>query len=97
MIDNIRKEFYNLFMQKIIESIKVPFRKNFFIGILDMIFRIFSLALWLWVVKVLIMFVVDAVSGDYLASERAWWFAYSAMTFVMATLLAYVAVYDREY
>lgn len=97
MIDKLHKDFYNLLMQKIIDSIKVPFRKNFFIGILDIIFRIFSLALWLWIVKVLFVFVWDAaVSGEYLAAERSWWFAYSAMTFVMASLLAYVAVYDRQ-
>ncbi|MDR0953345.1 MAG: hypothetical protein LBM71_04075 [Elusimicrobiota bacterium] len=83
-------------MEKILNSFKVSFRKGPIIGILDMLFRLFSLVLWLLLVKLLFSFVWEAIFFESVLSEKMWWLCYSAMIFVMATVLAYTAVWDRH-
>jgi hypothetical protein len=83
-------------MKKIKASLKVSFKKGLFIGLLDLVFRVVSLALWLWTVKVLGGFVMYALFDEYMPAARTWWLVYSALMFLTATTLAYTAVYDRE-
>ena len=83
-------------MSKFLNSFKVSFRKGIFIGLLDVIFRLVITFIWLIVVKVLISFVWEAVTLPQLTGQRLWWLAYSLLTFLIVSILAYSAVIDRE-
>lgn len=87
-------------MQNILSKIRISISKSFdkglFIGIADIVFRAFSLIVWLFVVWLLCSFVWEAIFDVKITSERIWWILYSLMCFVVITLLAYTAVYDRE-
>ncbi len=83
-------------MQKIIESLKVPFRRGKFIGTLDILFRLLALTLYLWFVKTLCLFAWDAVFNTPIPAARAWWLLYCVLSLGVATILAYTAIYDRE-
>ncbi|MBQ3933704.1 MAG: hypothetical protein II726_00770, partial [Elusimicrobiaceae bacterium] len=77
-------------------SFRASFRNGMFYGVLDIIFRLISLILWILTVKLLLTFMWEAVFVLKINSERIWWLVYSSMSLVMVTLLAYTAVYDRE-
>lgn len=77
-------------------SLKAPFKKGIIVGSLDFIFRIFALVIWLMTAKILFFFAWDAIFAEPVWSEKIWWLTYSCMTFVMVTVLAYTAVWDRE-
>jgi hypothetical protein len=79
-----------------VHSLKAPFRKGIFIGVLDLLFRVFALALWLLTVKLLFSFIYDALFIEIIWANKLWWLAYSAMMLVMSTILAYVAIWDRN-
>lgn len=87
-------------MKTILNSIKksfsASFRKGVVYGILDILFRIFALFLWLITVKILLAFIWDAIFTININADRIWWIIYSSMSLIMVTLLAYTAVYDRE-
>ena len=83
-------------MEKIINSFRASFRKGIIIGLLDLVFRIVSLVLWLLTVKLLLTFVYEALFLEPMFSETVWWCVYSMLMFVTVTALAYEAVWDRE-
>lgn len=77
-------------------SFRASFRNGIFYGLLDILFRLVALCLWILTVKLLITFMWEAVFVIKVNSERIWWLVYSSMSLVMVTLLAYTAVWDRE-
>jgi len=83
-------------LNNISNSFRASFRKGTFYGILDILFRVLALCLWVITVKLLLTFMWEAVFVIKINSERIWWFVYSSMSLVMVTLLAYTAVCDRE-
>ena len=83
-------------MSKFINSIKVSFKKSIFIGILDVLFRLAVAFMWLVIVRLLIMFVWEAITLPQLTGQRLWWIAYSALAFIIVSVLGYSAVIDRE-
>ena len=83
-------------LNNIINSFRASFRNGTLYGVLDILFRLVALCLWVLTVKLLLTFMWDAVFVLKINSERIWWFVYSSMSLVMVTLLAYTAVYDRE-
>ena len=83
-------------LSNICNSFRASFRKGVLYGILDLLFRVLALCLWILTVKLLLTFMWEAVFVIKINSERLWWFVYSSMLLVMVTLLAYTAVYDRE-
>lgn len=83
-------------MSKFLNSFKVSFSKGILVGILDVIFRIVIALVWIFVVKLLITFVWEAITLPQLTGQRLWWIAYSALAFVIVSVLGYVAVIDRE-
>ena len=99
-IDISQIPLYNLTMKKILDNIVYSFRASFkngiFLGVLDILFRIVALCLWILTVKLLLTFMWEAVFVLKINSERIWWLVYSSMSLVMVTLLAYTAVWDRE-
>ena len=80
----------------LISSFRASFRNGIFYGVLDILFRLVALCLWVLTVKLLLTFMWEAVFELKVNSERVWWFVYSSMSLVMVSLLAYTAVYDRE-
>lgn len=80
----------------LIYSFRASFRNGIFYGVLDILFRLVALCLWVLTVKLLLTFMWDAVFELKVNSERIWWLVYSSMSLVMVSLLAYTAVYDRE-
>ena len=87
-------------MKTILDNIKDSFRASFrngkLYGVLDIIFRLVALCLWVLTVKLLLTFMWEAVFVVKINSERIWWLVYSSMSLVMVSLLAYTAVWDRE-
>ncbi|MBR4508891.1 MAG: hypothetical protein IKP23_05455 [Elusimicrobiaceae bacterium] len=83
-------------MSKFLNSFKVSFSKGIHIGILDIIFRIVIAVIWVLVVKLLISFVWEAITLPQLTGQRLWWLAYSALAFVIVSVLGYSAVINRE-
>ena len=87
-------------MKTILNNVKSSFRASFrngkFYGVLDIIFRLIALCLWILTAKLLLTFMWEAVFVLKINSERIWWFVYSSMSLVMVTVLAYTAVWDRE-
>ena len=83
-------------MEKIMNSIKAPFKKGLITGSLDILFRVISLAIWLVTVKLLLRFMWEAIFLETVSSQKVWWLTYSMMMFIMVTVLAYTAVWDRE-
>ncbi len=77
-------------------SFRASFRNGIFRGILDILFRLFALCIWILTVKLLLTFMWEAVFVIKINSERIWWLVYSSMSLVMVSLLAYTAVWDRE-
>nr|MCR5504530.1 hypothetical protein [Elusimicrobiaceae bacterium] len=71
-------------------------RKGILYGVLDILFRLVALTIWVLTVKLLLTFMWEAVFVIKINSERIWWLVYSSIGLVMVTLLAYTAVYDRE-
>ena len=78
------------------KSFRASFRKGIFYGILDILFRVFALFLWVITVKVLLAFIWEAIFTLTINTERLWWLLYSSLSLLMVTVLAYTAVYDRE-
>ena len=83
-------------LNNIVNSFRSSFRNGIFCGILDILFRLVALCLWIMTVKLLLTFMWEAVFVIKVNSERIWWLVYSSMSLVMVSLLAYTAVYDRE-
>ena len=83
-------------MSKFLNSFKVSFSKGILVGILDVIFRIVIALVWIFVVKLLITFVWEAITLPQLTGQRLWWLAYSALAFVIVSVLGYSAVINRE-
>lgn len=83
-------------LNNIADSFRASFRKGIFYGVLDILFRLVALCLWVLTVKLLLTFMWEAVFVIKINSERLWWLVYSSMSLVMVTLLAYTAIYDRE-
>ena len=83
-------------MEKIKNSFKASFRKGIIIGLLDIIFRLGALFIWLATVKLLLAFVYEALFQEPLFAETIWWCVYSFLMFITVTALAYEAVWDRE-
>lgn len=83
-------------MEKIMNSIKAPFKKGIITGSLDIIFRLVSITIWAVTVQLLCRFMWEAVFLETVSSQKVWWLTYSMMMFVMVTVLAYTAVWDRE-
>ena len=77
-------------------SFRASFRKGILYGLLDILFRIFALFLWLITVKILLTFIWEAIFVLTINTERIWWLVYSCLSLLMVTVLAYTAVYDRE-
>jgi len=84
------------FLNNIANSFRASFRKGIFFGVLDILFRLVALCLWVLTVKLLLTFMWEALFVININSERIWWLVYSSMSLVMVTLIAYTAVYDRE-
>ncbi|MDR1684427.1 MAG: hypothetical protein LBR90_03080 [Elusimicrobiota bacterium] len=83
-------------MEKLMHSIKAPFKKGFICGVLDMCFRFVALVIWLCTVWLLLQFVYDALFVEIIWANKMWWLAYSLLVFLAVTTLAYTAVWDRE-
>ena len=83
-------------LNNITDSFRASFRNGILYGVLDILFRLVALCLWVLTVKLLLTFMWEAVFVLKINSERIWWLVYSSMSLVMVTLLAYTAVYDRE-
>ena len=83
-------------MNKFLNSFKTSFQKGFFTGILDIIFRIVIAFIWLIVVRTLCSFVWEAITLPQLTGQRLWWIAYSALAFIIVSVLGYSAVIDRK-
>lgn len=83
-------------LNNITNSFRSSFRNGKLYGVLDIIFRLVALCLWVLTVKLLLTFMWEAVFVLKINSERIWWLVYSSMSLVMVTLLAYTAVWDRE-
>ncbi len=83
-------------LNNIANSFRASFRNGKFYGVLDILFRLVALILWVLTVKLLLTFMWEAVFVIKINSERIWWLVYSSMSLVMVTLLAYTAVWDRE-
>ena len=83
-------------LKNISNSFRASFRKGKIYGILDILFRLVALCLWVLTVKLLLTFMWEAIFVIKVNSERLWWLIYSSMSLIMVTLLAYTAVYDRE-
>ena len=83
-------------MSKFLNSFKVSFSKGIFTGILDIIFRLIIAFIWLVVVRTLCSFVWEAFTLPQLTGQRLWWIAYSVLSFIIVSVLAYTAVIDRE-
>ena len=83
-------------LRNIKKSLYAPFKRGIIYGVLDILFRIFALFLWVITVKILLSFIWDAIFILNVNAERVWWIVYSSMSLVMISLLAYTAVYDRE-
>ncbi|MBO4708072.1 MAG: hypothetical protein J5594_05940 [Elusimicrobiaceae bacterium] len=83
-------------LNNIAYSFRASFRNGVVYGVLDILFRLVALCLWIFTVKLLLTFMWEAIFVLKINSERIWWIVYSSMSFVMVTLLAYTAVYDRE-
>lgn len=83
-------------INRISQSFHASFRKGIMYGVLDILFRLVALILWVLTVKLLLTFMWEAVFVIKVNSERIWWLIYSSMLLVMVTLLAYTAVCDRE-
>lgn len=86
----------NTILNGIKKSISAPFRKGIIYGILDILFRLVAIFLWVITAKVLFSFIWEAIFVLNVSTERVWWIIYSLMSLLMLTLLAYTAVYDRE-
>ncbi len=83
-------------MNKFLNSFKVSFGKSIFLGILDVIFRLIIACVWLIVVRILCSFVWEAITLPQLTGQRLWWIAYSVLSFIIVSVLAYTAIIDRE-
>ncbi|MBQ4493886.1 MAG: hypothetical protein II972_04740 [Elusimicrobiaceae bacterium] len=83
-------------MNKFLNSFKISFSKGILIGILDILFRLVIAFIWVIVVRLLILFVWEAITLPQLTGQRLWWIAYSALAFVIVSVLGYSAVIDRE-
>ena len=83
-------------MEKIRKSFKASFRKGIIFGLLDIVFRLVALFIWFATVKLLCVFVYEALFQEPLFSETIWWCVYSFLMFITVTALAYEAVWDRE-
>ncbi len=83
-------------MNKFLNSFKVSFGKGIFTGILDIIFRLIIAFIWIIVVRILCSFVWEAITLPQLTGQRLWWIAYSALSFIIVSVLAYTAVINRE-
>lgn len=83
-------------LNNVTNSLSTSFKKGITCGVLDSLFRIFALCVWVLTAKLLLTFMWEAVFVIKINSERVWWFVYSSMSLIMVTLLAYTAVYDRE-
>ncbi len=77
-------------------SIKAPFKKGIITGALDILFRLVSITIWAVTVHLLFRFMWEAVFLETIPAQKVWWLTYSMMMFVMVTVLAYTAVWDRE-
>lgn len=83
-------------MSKFLNSFKVSFSKGIFVGILDIIFRLVIALIWIFVVKLLITFVWEAITLPQLTGQRLWWIAYSVFAFLIVSALGYTAVFNRD-
>ena len=83
-------------MNKFLNSFKVSFSKGIFIGLLDVLFRIIIAFVWVVIVRLLCIFVWEAITLPQLTGQRLWWLAYSFLAFLIVTILGYSAVIDRE-
>lgn len=83
-------------MEKIKNSFRTSFKKGFFTGLCDVALRLVAIFIWVITVVLLCRFVWEAFFLPSAAQQRAWWLTYSMMMFLMVTVLAYTAVWDRE-
>jgi hypothetical protein len=85
-------------MQKVIAYFKRPYEeKGFFLGMCDVIIRIVTAFVWLYLLTILFRLVWDSLLLDYNPLAKVWWFSYSFFIFFGASWLAYILLFVRDY
>ena len=74
-----------------------PFQaQGVFFGALDVAVKIIALAFWVYAAVFSATTIYGAVMYEYNPMVRMWWFAYSFIIFLGASLIAYPAVFERK-
>ncbi|WP_424244724.1 hypothetical protein Dip510_001991 [Elusimicrobium posterum] len=74
-----------------------PFKnRGIFWGSLDLCLKVVSLALWLFVMRVVASLMFDAVFVEYNPGVRMWWFLFCFFQVVGASMLAYTGIFVRR-
>ena len=85
-------------MQAIVEYLKKPYReKGIFIGTLDVLLRLVTAFLWIYLLTVLVRLVWSSLLLDYDPRSKMWWMSYSFLIFFGASWIAYIICFVRDY
>ena len=75
-----------------------PFQaKGFAWGVVDLLIKLLTLAVWLYVTGTLLGLVWQSIQLDYNPVTRMWWFSYAFLMFFGESLLAYILLFVRDY
>ena len=71
--------------------------KGFFWGTLDVLVKLCTLIVWLYLVYILGALIWETIQLDYNRFTQLWWFAYCFLMFFGGSVLAYILMFVRDY
>ena len=66
-------------------------------GIVDLLIKAVAIYVWVYLMCILGSLIRDTLRLDYNRLTQLWWFTYCFVIFFGATLLAYIALFVRDY
>ncbi len=85
-------------MTKLHQLFIKPFTaKGFVWGTVDLCVKALAFFIWAYLTYILLSLIGQSFALDYNPLTRLWWVSYSFLIFFGASLLAYIAVFVRDY
>ena len=66
-------------------------------GLVDLLIKLFTLSVWVYLMCILGSLIWQSIKLDYNPINQLWWFSYCFLMFFGASLIAYILLFIRDY
>ena len=85
-------------MTKLLHFFTKPFAaKGFFWGSVDMLVKLTTITVWIYLMCILGSLIWQSIKLDYNPVNQLWWFSYCFLMCFGGSLIAYILLFVRDY